>query len=131
MKKHLTFTGKFLVAYFVIMLLIFILSLKVFGAEIDFEVKWAVNGMPADGGFRFYRVISEEDNELIFDITDSSQRVWNGKVTVNEGVNRFFMVTYLDELESERSDEFTYEWIEPDTPGGLPVPVVIINFNSN
>lgn len=129
-KRHLTFTGRFLLTYFIVMTIATVFTWRALGAEVNFDVKWAVNGMPDTGGFRLYKVLPNDQTEMVWDVPDATKREWSGPVTVEDGVNRFYMVSYSNDLESDRSEEFTYEWITPETPSGLPVPMVIIKFGN-
>ena len=102
-------------------------------ATVSMHVEWAVNGMPAtgDAGFVIYTRPAGTDSWVeTARITDPAARSYDGSMTVNQGVNELRMTSYIGDQESDPSDIITYEWIQPATPAGPPVPTVIIQFGA-
>ena len=119
---------------FILIVTSIIIPMYSFGlaAEVNLEIEWAVNNMPTDkGGFRMYIMRpGETDWTRLWEITDPTQRIWEGSVNIEKGANKFCMTTFIDNQESAHSEVYTYEYIEPDTPAGPPVPTVIIRFTN-
>jgi hypothetical protein len=87
--------------------------------------------MAPTGGFRLYHAPpGEEVWNMVWEGTDPTQREMVADVPVEEGLNRYAMTSYSGEDESPKSEEYPYEWLKPQTPSGLPIPTVIIQFGS-
>lgn len=98
-------------------------------AELTVTVKWAVNDMPATGGFIMYhKAPGQTEWAEVWNVDGPLLREWAGALPMEEGVNAYAMTSFSGDVTSEFSTEYTYEWLAPQTPGGLPVPTVLIQF---
>lgn len=118
-----------LLCWIIVCLLIAYWPRIVNGAELQATVRWAVNGMPDTGGFIMYHKAPDQTEWVeVWNVNDPLLREWAGDLPMEEGANAYAMTSFSEEIISDFSAEYTYEWITPVTPGGLPVPTVIIQF---
>ena len=97
--------------------------------EINLQMEFAYNGsIESTEGFNFYQEDSSGAEVKIVQIVGSSIRSWDGIVQIETGRSLFYLTAYGDGWESNRSNAYPFEYIEPDTPGNPP-PTIIIRFN--
>jgi len=102
----------------------------VMAGPVTVSIEFAYNGASMETtGFKLYHKLPDGSEIVAVDISDSTLRAWSGVMDVPTGRSEFTLSAYNTSEESGRSAVMPFEYIEPETSGGLPTPTVIIRFN--
>jgi hypothetical protein len=108
----------------------FCLAGTALAGPVNVSIDFAYNGNSTEtAGFKLYHKLPDGSEVVAVDLTDPEVRSWSGTMDVPSGRSEFTLAAYNADEESGRSTVFPFEYIEPETDGGLPVPTVIIRFN--
>ena len=112
----------------VIICLVLVMSRFSVAGEVNIQMQFAYNGVTTAEGFNFYQEDPAGVETKITQITDPSVRSWDGIIQVESGRSLYYLTAYGDGWETDRSNVYPFEYIEPATPGNPP-PTIIIRFN--